>query len=125
MNLLQEMGMAAMTYKAKGNDDKQSCVLLIVGFNGALRYWWDNSLDNVTRESVINHTETRTVENAEGELEQVETQNAVEVLIHTITMHFIGNPKEELESKKIILTNLRCPTLEDFKWYKDVFIVGL
>ncbi|CAN7004762.1 unnamed protein product [Brassica oleracea var. botrytis] len=125
MNLLQEMRMTAMTYKAKGNDDKQSCVLLIVGFNGALRYGWDNSLDNVTRESVINHTETRTIENAEGELEQVETQNAVEVLIHTITMHFIGNPKEELESKKIILTNLRCPTLEDFKWYKDVFITNI
>ncbi|CAN6996039.1 unnamed protein product, partial [Brassica oleracea var. botrytis] len=125
MNLLQEMGMTAMAYKAKGNDDKQSCVLLIVGFNGALRYWWDNSLDNVTRKSIINHTETRTIENTEGELEQVETQNAVEVLIHTITMHFIGNPKEELESKKIILTNLRCPTLGDFKWYKDVFVTNI
>ena len=44
------------------------------------------------------------------------------VLIHTLTMNFIGNPKEELESKKIILTNLRCPTLGDFKWYKYVFI---
>ncbi|WZZ62086.1 hypothetical protein YC2023_062193 [Brassica napus] len=125
MNLLQEMGMAAMAYKAKGNDDKQSCVLLVVGFNGALRYWWDNSLDSVTRESIINHTETRTIENTEGELEQVETQNAVEVLIHTITMHFMGNPKEELESKKIILTNLRCPTLGDFKWYKDVFVTNI
>ena len=40
-------------------------------------------------------------------------------------MHFIGNPKEELESKKIILTNLRCPTLGDFKWYKDVFITNI
>ncbi|CAN7000947.1 unnamed protein product [Brassica oleracea var. botrytis] len=125
MNLLQEMGMAAMAYKAKGNDDNQSCVLLVVGFNGALRYWWDNSLDSVTRESIINHTETRTIENTEGDLEQVETQNAVEVLIHTITMHFIGNPKEELESKKIILTNLRCPTLGDFKWYKDVFVTNI
>ncbi|CAN6928738.1 unnamed protein product [Brassica oleracea] len=38
MNLLQEMRMTAMAYKAKGNDDKQLCVLLIVGFNGALRY---------------------------------------------------------------------------------------
>ncbi|CAF1715969.1 unnamed protein product [Brassica oleracea var. botrytis] len=125
MNLLQEMGMANMAYKAKGNDDKQSCVLSIVGFNGALRYWWNNSLDNVTREAIINHTDTKTVENNEGEIEEVEIQNAVEVLIHTITMHFIGNPKEELESKKIILTNLRCPTLGDFKWYKDVFIINI
>ena len=47
------------------------------------------------------------------------------VLIHTLTMNFIGNPKEELESKKIILTNLRCPTLGDFKWCKDVFITNI
>ncbi|CAN6875154.1 unnamed protein product [Brassica oleracea] len=121
MNLLKEIGMAAMAYKAKGNDDKQSCVLLIVGFNGALRYWWTNSLYNVTREAIIN----KTVENNEGEIEEVEIKNAIEVLIHTITMHFIGNPKEELESKRIILTNLRCPTLGDFKWYKDVFITNI
>ena len=40
-------------------------------------------------------------------------------------MHFIGNPAEELESKKLILTNLRCPTLGDFKWYKDVFLANI
>ncbi|ESQ30876.1 hypothetical protein EUTSA_v10012391mg, partial [Eutrema salsugineum] len=48
-----------------------------------------------------------------------------EVLINTLTMHFIGNPTEELESKKIVLTNLRCPTLGDFKWYKDIFVTNI
>ena len=31
---------------------------------------------------------------------EVEHQNAVELLIHTLTMHFVGNQAEELESKK-------------------------
>jgi len=37
-------------------------------------------------------------------------------------MHFVGNLKEELTSSKIFLTNLRCPTLTDFRWYKDMFL---
>ena len=40
-------------------------------------------------------------------------------------MHFVGNPSEELSSKKLILTNLRCPTLGDFKWYKDIFVTNI
>ncbi|CAN7131636.1 unnamed protein product [Brassica rapa subsp. narinosa] len=34
-------------------------------------------------------------------MNDIEVQNAVEVLIHTLTMHFIENPKEELESKQL------------------------
>ena len=36
-------------------------------------------------------------------------------------MHFIRNPHKELHSSKLVLTNLRCPTFRDFRWYKDVF----
>ena len=43
MNLFQEMGMASIAYKAKGLSDKQSCILLISGLNGALKFWWDNA----------------------------------------------------------------------------------
>ena len=125
LNLFQEMVMATMAYKGRGNNDQQSCILLVSGFTGALRYWWDNSLDAITQESIINHVEIKQQEDEEGFMNDIEVQNAVEVLIHTLTMHFIGNPKEELESKKIILTNLRCPTLGDFKWYKDVFITNI
>lgn len=37
-----------------------------------------------------------------------------------MTMHFVQNPTEELTNKKLVLTNLRCPTLGDFKCYKDI-----
>lgn len=117
--------MAAIAYKAKGNTGKQACVLFITGFNGALKYLWDNSLDTIMQDSIINHVEIRRVEGEDDLYEETEYQNAAEVLIHTLTMHFIGNPAEELESKKLVLTNLKCTTLGDFKWDKDVFITNI
>lgn len=116
MSLLQEMGMAALAYKARGKTDRQTCIMLLAGFTGALKFWWDNSIDLDVQEKIINHIEKIKTYNPDNSWEEIEKENAVEVLIHTITMHFIGNPEEELESKKLILTNLRCPTLSDFKW---------
>ena len=47
------------------------------------------------------------------------------ILIHTITLHFIENPKEEQAATKSVLINLRCPTLSDDRWYKDVFLTNV
>ena len=47
------------------------------------------------------------------------------ILIHTITLHFLGNPKEEQAATKSVLINLRCPTLSDYRWYKDVFLTNV
>jgi len=47
------------------------------------------------------------------------------LLIHTITLHFLGNPKEEQVAAKTILINLRCPTLTNYRWYKDVFLTNV
>ena len=54
---------------------------------------------------------------------EVEEENEAEMLIHTITLHFLGNPIEEQATSKTILINLRCPTLTDYRWYKDVFLI--
>ena len=37
----------------------------------------------------------------------------------------MGNPKEDQASVKSILINLRCPTLSDYRWYKDVFLTNV
>uniref|UniRef100_A0A7C9D0E3 Uncharacterized protein n=2 Tax=Opuntia streptacantha TaxID=393608 RepID=A0A7C9D0E3_OPUST len=55
---------------------------------------------------------------------EVEEPAAAAMLIHTITLHFLGNPKEEQASAKSVLINLRCPTLSDYRWYKDVFLTN-
>jgi len=50
---------------------------------------------------------------------------AAAILIHTITLHFIGNPKEEQVAAKSVLINLRCPMLSDYRSYKDVFLTNV
>ena len=42
-------------------------------------------------------------------------------LIYTITRHFIGNPSNVTTRIHNQLSNLRCPTLSDYRWYEDVF----
>jgi len=56
---------------------------------------------------------------------EVEEEAATGLLIHTITLHFLGNPKEKQAIAKSILINLRCPTLTDYRWYKDVFLTNV
>jgi len=56
---------------------------------------------------------------------EVEEEGAVALLIHTITLHFLGNPREEQAAAKSVLINLRCPTLTDYRWYKDVFLTNV
>jgi len=52
-------------------------------------------------------------------------QDAYEALVHTITLHFIVNPQEGQAITKTTLINLRCPTLSDYRWYKDVFFTNI
>ena len=45
------------------------------------------------------------------------------MLIFVITKHFIRDLVYFQERTYEILNNLRCPKLQDFKWYKDMFLV--
>jgi len=56
---------------------------------------------------------------------EVEESAPAALLMHTITLHFVGNPKEDQASVKSILSNLQCPTLSDYKWYKDIFLTNV
>ena len=56
---------------------------------------------------------------------EIEEPTATAMLIHTITLHFLGNPKEEQAAAKSVLINLRCLTLSDYHWYKDVFLTNV
>lgn len=41
-NKLHEMGITITTYKLKNSSDKQAANLIIAGFTGMLKHWWDN-----------------------------------------------------------------------------------
>jgi len=118
LSTLQEMTIALSAYKAHKLINSQAATALVVGFSGQLKSWWDNFLTNDERSGILNHKYKKT--NDRGV--EIEEENGAEILIHTITLHFIGNPKEEQASSKTILINLRCPTLTDYHWYKDVFL---
>ena len=116
LNILQEMGMAMNAYKIKKLDEKHATRLLIAGFTGQLKGLWDNILSQQDRDQVIEHINIK-IENGI----QVQTPDCFNVLVTTIAMHFVGNPEQAIKSQHTILINLRCPTLGDYRWYKDVF----
>jgi hypothetical protein len=49
-------------------------------------------------------------------------QDAVNTLIYVITKHFVGDPTDYRNNIYDSLEHLRCPTLANFKWYKDIFL---
>ena len=106
------MQMAATAYLQEG-DDWNAAQLILAGFNGTLKVWWENFLIEKERFYVSKSI------NEEGE------QDAVTRLVYAITKHFIGDPNTFGERTTEILQNLRCRTLSDFKWYHDVFIATL
>ncbi|KAK9668727.1 hypothetical protein RND81_13G081900 [Saponaria officinalis] len=118
LNTLQEMGMATAAYKIQESREQVVFSMLIAGFTGQLKNWWDNSLTVDNQLEILNH---KIVRYTEGDME-VEVNDCCDYLLIVIGMYFIGNPKEEFSSQKIVLTNLRCPTLSDYRWYKDMFL---
>ena len=103
------MQMAATAYLTD-NDDWNASQLLITGFTGTVKQWWENFLIDEERFHVSKSV------NEEGE------QDSITRLIYAIVKHFIGDPQTFLDRNTEILQNLRCRTLSDFKWYHDVFL---
>ena len=77
---------------------------LVIGFTGQLKSWWDNTFTPEERAAILTHK--KRVRNATTGLEE-EEDDCVQTLLHTITLHFSGNPKEEQAVSKTILINLR------------------
>ena len=109
LNILRKMLIAATAYLTE-NDDHNVAQLLVFGFSGTLRSWWDNCLNEEEIKFLQNST------NNEGE------KNAVHRIIYEITKHFVVDPRIFQERSYEILQNIRCRTLSDFRWYHDVFI---
>ena len=119
MNTLQEMTMACIAYKARHLRDQ--AVGLIQGFQGQLKYWWNNFLSEEEHKKILDYQRIWTDDDGMQHSEPA----AASILIHTITVHFIGNPKEQQVAAKSVLINLRFPTLSDYRWYKDVFLTNV
>ncbi|XP_060177948.1 uncharacterized protein LOC132607888 [Lycium barbarum] len=90
-----------------------------------LKIWWDNYLTEDNRAQILNAVTIGTVLKMQGEM-QVALEEAMEdasaTLIYSIAKHFIGEPKLFQDRSLELLNNLKCPKLEDFRLYKDMFL---
>ena len=123
LNHLQQMTMAANAYTTQiGTPDKAIAELLIAGFSGQLKGWWDYHLTPENHLEILNSIR----EDEEGKpiLDEQGNpiQGAVAQLILVITHHFIGDPSHLRDKNAELLHNLKCKKLSDFQRYKTTFL---
>ncbi|KAG5585429.1 hypothetical protein H5410_045863, partial [Solanum commersonii] len=97
--------------KTNKNSDKTIADMIIVGFTGQLKGWWDNYLNQEQRNKVLLAVKQ------EGEQF---TQNAVYTLVLNIIKHFSGRWSDNSETIRTLLQNLRCKTLTSFRVRKAI-----
>jgi hypothetical protein len=97
--------------------------LLVTGFTGTLLQWWDKHLSQQQKDSIRHSVKLDPEGNPLfNEAAGMANSDAINTLVFTIIEHFIGTPSELVSRIHDQLSNLRCPTMSDFRWYKDVFI---
>ncbi|GJS27075.1 hypothetical protein Tco_0487695 [Tanacetum coccineum] len=79
MNILQEMTMASNAYKTHKNTETQIVEILIAGFTGCLKGWWDNYVAEAEKAIVFKAKKT-IVKNENGV--QVQTQEDDMIMIN-------------------------------------------
>ncbi|KAH9697135.1 hypothetical protein KPL71_023486 [Citrus sinensis] len=126
LGLLQQMTMAANAYKTQaGTSDRAISEILIAGFTGQLKGWWDHLLTNQQQFDILNSVQKD--ENGASILDEFNNpiQDAVATLILTISLHFIGDPSHLRDKNAELLHNLRCRKLSEFQSYKTFFLTRL
>ncbi|KAH9696766.1 hypothetical protein KPL71_023320 [Citrus sinensis] len=126
LGVLQQMTMAANAYKTQsGTSDKAIAEILIAGFTGQLKGWWDHLLTKLQQLDILNAIQID--ENGSPILDEINNpiQDAVATLILTISLHFIGDPSHLRDKNAELLHNLRCRKLSDFQDYKTTFFTRL
>ncbi|KAH0752254.1 hypothetical protein KY285_005402 [Solanum tuberosum] len=124
-NKLHEIGVAITTYKMRGSADKDAANMIIAGFTGMLKHWWDNYCTDEIKHLIVNATATETIVKMEGNTQtnvNVTKEDACATLLYHIAKHFIGEPKLFQDRSLQILSNLSCPNLDNFIHYKHAFL---
>jgi len=88
--------MAFQAYKTQGLSNAYAAVALVVGFTGQLKSWWDNILTKEMRNEILSHKKVTRTSGME-----VEEEDAVEILLHTIALHFIATQKKNKQPPKL------------------------
>ncbi|KAL6326933.1 hypothetical protein AAG906_012540 [Vitis piasezkii] len=116
---LQEMTMVSTAYKLNNRRRiMRSSTIVAFGF-GRFKGWWDNYLTIDDKNSILKayriNENSEVVKDEDGQ----DIEDAVATLIYSISKHFIGDPAKIKDKTADLLTNLKCPKLHDFRWYKE------
>ncbi|QHO29031.1 uncharacterized protein DS421_7g221780 [Arachis hypogaea] len=108
----RELGTA---YQAAHETSEEAIANVIVsGFSGQLKGWWDNYLSDNQKHSIFSaikvNDQNEPIIGDNGE----PIPDAINTLIFTIASHFIGDPSLWKDRSAEFISNLRCKTLSDF-----------
>ena len=122
LNTLQHMTMAATAYHTTLDCSEVTITnILVAGFSGQLKGWWDNYLTEEEKDQIL--SAIKLTDDQIPILNNGETiPDATNQLIYTIAQHFIGDPSLWKDRSAELLSNLKCRTLADFRWYRDTFL---
>uniref|UniRef100_A0A0R0I5Z7 DUF7746 domain-containing protein n=1 Tax=Glycine max TaxID=3847 RepID=A0A0R0I5Z7_SOYBN len=108
MNTLQHMTMVATAYQTSHECSEETIIdILVAGFSGQLK---GCAVKTDLNGKVITNDDDK------------EIPDAINTLIFTIAQHFIGDPSLWKDRSAELLSNLKCRTLADFRWYRDTFL---
>ncbi|QHO06938.1 Polyprotein [Arachis hypogaea] len=116
--------MVCAAYQIANESSEEAIANVIVsGFSGQPKGWWDNYLTNDQKDAILSAVKIN--DNGEPILNENEKTipDAVSTLIFTIANHFIGDPSLWNDWSAELLSNLKCKSLFNFKWYKDIFLI--
>ncbi|GAV89703.1 zf-CCHC domain-containing protein [Cephalotus follicularis] len=122
INKLQEMTMVRNAQKIKNNSDKTVANILIAGFTGQIKGWWDNVLTTQQQTEILEAIQVNELKEPILDNNNETIEDAVSTLIYNITQYFIGDPTYLKDRTADQLSNLKCRKLQDFRWYKDTFM---
>ncbi|XP_027368392.1 uncharacterized protein LOC113874369 [Abrus precatorius] len=116
------MSVVAMGYFTNNNYDEETIIyILVAGFIGQLKVWWDNYLTETDREHIVSAVKIddrgKTIVNNNEQL-----PDAVYTLLYCIAQHFLEDPSLWKGRSGELLSNLRCTYLGHYKLYKDTFM---
>ncbi|KAG5616789.1 hypothetical protein H5410_016613, partial [Solanum commersonii] len=113
--LVHRMLMYATIYKSVNNTDRTICKMIIAGFTGQLRGWWDNYMTLDAKAAVINTKATAEGVDNLGFALVKNREDDVYTLVLTILEHFSGRFTNQYETIRSLLNGLRCKHLERVK----------
>ncbi|GAV64385.1 LOW QUALITY PROTEIN: hypothetical protein CFOL_v3_07903, partial [Cephalotus follicularis] len=117
-----EMTMVSNAHKLKNNSDKTVANLLIAGFTGQIKSWWDNVLTTQQQTEILETIQVNELKEPILDSNNEMIEDAVSKLIYNITKYCAGDPTFLKDRIIDQLSNLRYRKLQDFRWYKDTFM---